>query len=125
MAWFTKVIEAVAVWATWFFSPKQVAKREQADADKAAAEAAEAVRNRDTDKVNDILRRSLAFPLIAFVTCTALATPGCATNQPPVYIYEADKVVPIVHEGCQGWFVPAKVMEMMLAKLAGGAECGK
>lgn len=120
MSWLTKFVEAVSVWATWFFGEKHQAKRGEAAKDKAAAEAADAVREKDVDKVNEILRRNLAYPLIAFVTCLSMCatTPGCATSKPPVYIPAEDKVYPVVLDGKAGWFVPDRVFEKMVSEIA-------
>lgn len=111
----TKLLQAISILVSWFFSDKQITKREHAAKDKAAADAVDAVRRKDVDKVNNILRRNLGIVLIS-VFCLS----GCATSKPPVYIMDEDKVLPIEYEGRQGWFVPDRVFESMMVKIAKG-----
>jgi hypothetical protein len=95
MSWLTKLVEAVSVWASWFFSEKQVVKREEAAKDKAAAEAVDAVRKRDTDKVNEILRRNLLVCLLAVVMLAGCHSPnyGCVGVFHVASNEEVDKVM--------------------------------
>ena len=116
MAWLTKILHAISTWVGWYYSDRQQASRDKDAQDKAKAEAIAAVKNQDTDAVNDILRRNLGILLVGTVLVLGLA--GCATPRPPVYLPEEDKVIPIEWQGKAGWFVPQRVFEAIMAKMA-------
>lgn len=106
------LINAISSIVSWFFSPKQIAKREDAEVQKVQNDKDAAVLKGDEDKVNarinDILK-------VVVLSGLLLAVAGCCTPNPSVaYIQDSDKVVFMAKDGRPGWWVPTKVFGKLL-----------
>jgi hypothetical protein len=110
------LLEILAAVAKWFFGDRQQAARDAAETERRRREANKAVKTRDEDKVNAILRKHLIYavlPLCLLVSCKTAAPV-------PEYIPAEEKALAIEWQGRPGWFVPQVVYEAMIDKLVKG-----
>ncbi len=115
---------ALFAYVTYWFSPKQVAKREKEAADTAADQIEDDVHTGDEDAVNrrlhDTLRCAwLTVALMALWLATMAMVVGCV-QQRTVYVNEPDRVYRMERNGVSGWWVPDGRMTQMLQKLDEG-----
>jgi hypothetical protein len=109
MKWLMLIIQSVLrIWANK--TDPENRKRDHAEKTETNVEkAVNASRKKDAAAVNKILR-SGKFKCV--VALCALTISGCRT--PMMIVPQAEAVVPLVHNGIDGWFVPQPTFEVML-----------
>ena len=118
------ILKGIAAVLSWFFSDKQVKKRELRSLDKKLAEQEKAIRTGDVDAVNkrvqELMRNARCWFLLACLglgLCAVAAhVVACRTVAPTCYVSSEERVARIDHEGKPGWWVPDAVFNILMTK---------
>ncbi|OHD21741.1 MAG: hypothetical protein A2Y38_14505 [Spirochaetes bacterium GWB1_59_5] len=109
------LFEGAAAVLKWFFSDRQVAKREKAAVEADIQAGTDAIARGDEDEVNRRLKKMMLKDVAILTIPAVLAfAPGCATRV--CYIPQEQRAVRIEREGVKGWFVPDGVFALLMEK---------
>ena len=109
------VVCAIGRVVAWFYSPKEIEKRERKRVDQDIRRMQDAVKGGDETAVNREVHKIIRNAPVVLVLAGCLFG-GCVTREPVAFIASEERVVRMMYQDRPGWWVPDDVMVVLMEK---------